>query len=131
MKPQRKRVYVSGPITRGPLAHNINQAVAASLYLLRSGFAPFCPHLSCYSGPATATPEGHVVAFATREGAPGVTWHDWIEMDLAWVAASAAVLRLPGDSKGADLECAEAERLGIPVYGDIFELVYKERVQSA
>lgn len=126
MNPRRKRVYVSGPITKGPLEHNINQAVRATLYLLKAGFAPFCPHLSCYTGAATRTAEGHVIAFATAAGAEGTTWYDWIAMDLAWVAASDAVLRLPGESRGSDLEVAEAERLGIPVYRDAFELVYAE-----
>jgi hypothetical protein len=33
-----------------------------------------------------------------------------------------AVLRIPGDSRGADLDVARARRLGLPVYTDVSEL---------
>lgn len=42
----------------------------------------------------------------------------WLQWCLAMVAVSDVVLRLPGDSDGADREVAEARRLGKPVvYG--------------
>ena len=33
-----------------------------------------------------------------------------------------AVLRIPGESRGADLDVAHALKLGLPVYGDVDEL---------
>lgn len=39
----------------------------------------------------------------------------WLENDLPWVAVSDVVLRLPGESTGADEETAFAESLGVPV----------------
>jgi hypothetical protein len=32
-----------------------------------------------------------------------------------------AVLRIPGESRGADLDVARARRLGLPVYADVNE----------
>jgi hypothetical protein len=60
----RKRIYIAGPITKGPLEQNINQATAAFVELTRLGMAPFCPHWSCYSGTAIKVPDGRVVAYA-------------------------------------------------------------------
>lgn len=119
MKP---RIYIAGPISRGDLAHNIAQAERAFYALLRAGFAPFCPHWSCYGGGPRITPSGTVYAIAERTPA-GTTHDDWIGADLPWVGVSDAVLRLPGESSGADLETAEADRLGIPVFGDVAAVI--------
>jgi hypothetical protein len=40
---------------------------------------------------------------------------EWLESDFAWVAVSDLVLRLPGDSRGADMETKFARERGIPV----------------
>jgi hypothetical protein len=39
------------------------------------------------------------------------TWEEWLDYDKPWLLASDVVLRIPGPSKGADLEEA-----GIPVF---------------
>lgn len=108
----RQRIYVAGPISRGDLAHNIQQAREAGDRLLKAGFAPFVPHLSVFwSG-------------NTPEVLPaGTTAEDWYAVDLPWVAASDAVLRLPGESVGADKEVALAIELGIPVYYNLDALL--------
>ena len=101
----RTRIYIAGPISLGILEDNIRQATEAGLVLLKAGYAPLVPHLTCY------------MAGATPEVLPAGTVHeDWYAADLPWVAVSDAVLRLPGESRGADGEVALAERLGIPVF---------------
>jgi hypothetical protein len=95
----RPRVYISGPITLGDRQANIAQAIEWYDRLIEEGFAPFCPHLSCFAEDAGVKYEHEV----------------WIEMDLRWVEVCDAVLRLPGESKGADEETAHARKLGIPV----------------
>ncbi len=80
--------------------------------LLTAGYAPFCPHLTCYLG--GPTPE-------IDPGSLG--WENWMESDLPWVAVSDALLRLPGASKGADVEVAYAEQHGIPVFYTMEELL--------
>lgn len=125
-----KRVYIAGPISKGDLAANLNQATAAFVALAKAGFAPFCPHWSVYSKPAIETcltsaipSEPVVYCYATRNGNDEMTHADWIGIDLPWVAVSDAVLRLPGESAGADAETAHADSLGIPVFHSVAALV--------
>lgn len=116
----RKRVYIAGPISRGDLGANIKQAETAFLALLGAGFAPFCPHWSCYAfGPDPLHREA--------SAASGLTHDAWISVDLPWVCASHAVLRLPGESVGADLEVSTAIDHNIPVYHSIENLIHVER----
>ncbi|MFE1316782.1 DUF4406 domain-containing protein [Kitasatospora phosalacinea] len=42
-----------------------------------------------------------------------------------------AVLRLPGESTGADLDVATARRRGLPVYHDVSELPHRARREDA
>jgi hypothetical protein len=110
----KTRVYVAGPITKpkGRLQAKIDMARAAGLALLRAGYSPMVPHLTCF--------------FASNEPEilPAGTVHeDWYSVDLPWVAVSQAVLRLPGESRGADLETDLAFELDIPVYYDLPSLL--------
>jgi len=108
-----KRIYISGPITLGNRAHNIKQATDAALTLINAGFAPFCPHLSCYY------PYANDLSHQT-----------WIDIDLPWVAASDAILLLPGKSKGAEMECQHAQQHGIPIFKEIKELILFHKEES-
>lgn len=118
----RKKVYIAGPITKGDLCHNINQATAAFVALAKAGFAPFCPHWSVYAKPVTRF-HGVVCCEATTSGNDEMEHADWMGVDLPWVAASDAVLRLPGESTGADMEVDHALSLGIPVFDDVEHLL--------
>jgi hypothetical protein len=108
----RTRVYVAGPIAIGDLRENIDHAREAGHALLKAGYAPLVPHLSCYwSGD-------------TPEVTPKGTCHeDWMGVDLPWVGVAHAVLRLPGVSKGADTECEYALSRGIRVFYRIEDLL--------
>jgi hypothetical protein len=46
---------------------------------------------------------------------PNIPWQTWINGDLEIVARCDMVLRLPGESKGADIETAHAIENDIPV----------------
>lgn len=108
----RTRVYVAGPISKGDLRANLTQAREAGQKLLKAGYAPMVPHLTCYW------------AGDTPEVLPdGTTHEDWMGLDLPWVAVADAVLRLPGESTGADREVALANSLGIPVYSRLDDLL--------
>lgn len=122
----RKRVYIAGAISRGDLAHNVNQATEAFVALAEAGFAPHCPHWSVYSAGPAESVDGNPLAvkgWGTAAGAPGLSHADWLEIDLAWVRVAAAVLRLPGKSVGADRECEYARAVGIPVFDTVAEVV--------
>ena len=115
------RVYIAGPISLGDLRDNIEQANVAFFELARVGFAPFCPQWSCFGGEMIATQEGY---YSKAEHMPrGTNWDFWIDLDLPWVEVSDAVLRLPGESKGADAEVAHAQKNGIPVFTNIDDLL--------
>ena len=97
----RPRVYVSGPITKGDRNENQHQANVAHKRLLLAGYAVLNP-----------MPTGNL-PFAWDGDVP----HDvWLASDLPWVACADLILRLPGQSAGADMETSFAEKLGIPVY---------------
>lgn len=126
----RKRIYIAGPISKGGLADNVNRATDAFVRLAKAGYAPMCPQWSVFSSPCVPVPAGSVYvegeavqAIGTALGTPGMTHADWLGVDLPWVVASHAVLRLPGESTGADLEVACAERHNIPVFHDLARLI--------
>jgi hypothetical protein len=123
MRPQRKRVYIAGPISKGDLAHNVNQATAAFVELAKAGIAPMCPHWSVYAKPTITDFAGQVWGQATTNGNDEMNHADWLGVDLPWVAVSDAVLRLPGESTGADAETAEAKARDIPVFKSTADVV--------
>ena len=118
-----KRVYISGPITKGDIGHNVRQADAAMLALMRAGLSPFNPMLSCYAGGEGGEFVGVVPNAKAHGGFRDLGHAAWVAMDFAWVEVSAAVLRLPGESTGADAECAHARSVGVPVFESLPALV--------
>jgi len=117
----KQLVYIAGPISKGDMLHNLRQADEAFFALLRAGFAPINPMWSVYAGSAVRL-KGDVVAVA--DATPnGTTHEDWMGIDLPMVSSCVALLRLPGESKGADMEAAHAGRCGIPVFMSVESLV--------
>lgn len=99
------RVYIAGPYSQGDPVLNVRDAITAAETVLAASHSPYVPHLTML---------WHLIA-------P----HDvgfWYAHDLEWLAVCDAVLRLPGDSVGADAEVKEAERLGIPVVTSVAAL---------
>lgn len=129
-----KLVYIAGPISNGDLAANINQGTAAFLSLTKAGIASICPMWSAFSGKARRvgsrenivyTLDGDSLdlsecVFAIAGATPNELTHaDWLKIDFEYIRRCDAVLRLPGESVGGDMETAEAARLGIPVFTSI------------
>lgn len=106
----RTKVYISGPITIGDRNHNFYQAATAEKNLMLAGYAPLNPMRSI------------TLPFAWESCMPHSLW---LECDVPWVVSSDVVLRLPGESAGADREVQIARRANIPiVYSEeeLFEL---------
>ena len=101
------RVYISGPITKGDRLKNYTRAVEAERTLMLAGFAPLNPMRSMTLPHAWSADMPHEL---------------WLQADLPWVEVADAVLRLPGESEGADEECEYAEAKGIPVFSSMFDL---------
>lgn len=99
MEKRRTRVYISGPITLGDTAANVHQAMKAFDQLMGWGYAPYCPHWSHYQA----------IAFPRK-------WGDWLDLDKEWLPLCDVMLRLPGDSRGADREEGWAHEIPMPIY---------------
>ena len=103
-------IYVAGPYSSGDPVVNTRNAVLAGDELVRHGYVPFIPHLSML---------WHFISPHDI--------HFWYDYDIEWLYKCHAVLRLPGESTGADHEVNAAEMLGIPVYYSIEELLSGHR----
>ena len=100
------KVYIASPYTKGDVAVNVKVQLDCADELITLGFAPFAPLYSHFQHMAHPRP-----------------YSDWIEIDLEWVKVCDCLLRLEGDSSGADGEVKYANELGIPVFYSIAELV--------
>jgi len=100
------KVYVAGPYTKGDVAQNIRIAILAADRLSQAGLVPFIPHLTHF---------WHLLC--PHE------WEFWMEQSLAWVEVCDCLLRLPGESIGADREIERARQLGLSVYLSIESLI--------
>ena len=123
-----KRVYIAGPISKGDLKHNVDQATTAFVALSKAGLAPLCPHWSVYSKPclpAVPMDDGRqqVACYGDWQGNDQMSHADWLNVDLPWVQVADAVLRLPGESSGADREVEHAKKHGVPVFDSIADLL--------
>lgn len=99
------KIYVAGPYTKGDVARNVARAIEMGNELWRLGFVPFVPHLT------------HFWHFYGRKD-----YREWLWYDQQWLLVCDAVLRIPGESSGADEETAKAVEVGIPVFQSVADL---------
>ena len=99
------KVFVSGPYTLGNKEKNVRQAILTGEEIIKLGHTPFIPHL-CHFWDKQSHHE----------------YQYWIDYDLDWLESCDALLRIPGDSIGADNEVKKALILHIPVYYSLAEL---------
>ena len=101
------RIYVAGPYTKGDVAINVRNAIEAGNTLVDVGFAPYIPHLTHF---------WHLVCPRPYE--------EWLDLDNQFLPCCDAVLRLEGESSGADKEVELAKSLGIPVFYNNLDLLH-------
>jgi hypothetical protein len=114
-------VYIAGPIRKGDIWANVAQADRATFALMSAGIGVINPMLSCWAGAGMMwAGEPHPLAHGPFRflGADS-----WLSRGLEIVGRCDAVLRLPGESYGADAEVAHAKALGIRVFDDVAELI--------
>ena len=92
-------VYIAGPYTSPDPVMNTKLAVEAFHRILDAGHAAYCPHLSHFADQQTPRP-----------------YEDWMALDFEIIQRCDMVLRLPGDSTGADREVAFAQQHNIPAW---------------
>ena len=101
------KIYIAGPYTKGDVAHNVKNAIFAGNQVAERGHTPFIPHLTHF---------WHLI------------WpHDyafWLGQDAVWLVECDAVLRIPGDSVGADQEIEMARGLGKIIYLSLAEVPF-------
>ena len=103
----RTKVYISAPLTSsGDPQQNVAKAIEVGRELIRAGFSVLIPQLTWHVDPHAEIPH-----------------EDWMAVDIPWVLESDCVLRLPGPSKGADIEVCVATENKIPVYYSVAELM--------
>jgi hypothetical protein len=98
-------VYIASPYTIGNQAENVRRQIDAADKLMSRGYCPEVPLLSHFQ---------HMV-YPRSYG-------DWMAIDMEKLRRSDVLLRLSGESVGADIEVREAERLGKPVVRSFDEL---------
>jgi len=81
------KVFISSPYTIGDVARNVKNAMDTADQLITAGFAPFCPLYSHFQHIAHPRP-----------------YVDWTRLDMEWLKVCDCILRLPGESAGADQE---------------------------
>jgi len=96
------KVYIAGPYTGGDPVLNVRAAIKAGDRVAQEGHTPFVPHLYHF---------WHLLFPHDYEF--------WMRLDFDWLPACEALIRLPGDSSGADREVSMAKELGLPVYDGI------------
>lgn len=100
-----KVVYIASPYTKGDKETNVRRQLCVSNTLMGMGFCPIAPLLTHYQ---------HLLFPRTYE--------EWMKVDFEKVRRSDAVLRLEGESEGADREVDFARKHSIPVVYSISEL---------
>ena len=78
---------------------------AFNVNLIKEGFAPYCPLL------------GHFQQMVHPQD-----YETWMMLDIEWLSACSALLRLPGLSYGAEQEVEYARNNEIPVFYTIEQL---------
>ena len=100
-----KVVYIACPYTGGDVAANVARCMEVAHLLMDAGYCPIAPLLSHFLHVHRQRP-----------------YEDWMAIDMELLRRSDAVIRLSGESPGADRETAAAALFGIPVVRTIPEL---------
>lgn len=99
MNAKLKYVYVAGPMSKGDLLAHVRNAIAAGDQIIAAGGIPYLPQVGIL-----------------WELASPKAYEHWMQLDFAWIAKLDCLVRLPGESSGADREVAFAQGLAKPVF---------------
>jgi len=103
---QTIKVFISSPYTHGDAADNVRLQINFADKLMDEGFYPYVPLLTHFQ---------HLVHH--RE------YNDWLDQCMVWVESCDCLLRIGGDSAGADKEIQHAKDVGIPIFYTIDNLL--------
>lgn len=100
-----RAIYIAAPYSRGVPDEVMARVIDAAERLRAVGWAPFIPHTMTF-------------LWAVRYQHPKGYWLDF---DNEWLTRCDAILRLPGESSGADAEVGLARALGLQVFRTLEE----------
>lgn len=100
-----KLIYLAGPYGQPDPCVNVHKHILVADHLAALGYGVMVPVLSHL---------WHTVSPHPREF--------WMTLDLCLLERCDALLRLDGESHGADEEVAHAQSRGIPVFYTIYDL---------
>ena len=107
------KIYIASPYWNDNYivrAENVMRQIKAADKLLSEGYLPFWPLHSHFI-------EQH---YHREESV-------WLNISLQWLTYMDALVRLDGDSKGADLEVTHAQSINIPVFFGVDDLLKNGR----
>ena len=99
------RVYIAGPYSGGDQCLNVRNAINAAELVVKLGGTPYIPHLN------------HLWELISVH-----SYDFWLEQDMEWLKLCHVFFRLPGESKGADIEEEAAQRHGLTICKTLDEL---------
>ena len=113
---EKKYVYIASPYSIGDMAFNvrrqINCAEEIMKYSQQYNIYPYVPLMSHF----------HQMFYVHN-------YEFWMDQDFAWLERCDFLLRLNGESSGADREVERAEELSIPIYYHIGDLLDALRIE--
>lgn len=105
------KVYIASPYTQGDTGRNVKAQIDTFIALMDNGYLPFAPLLTHFVHMAHPKPYDY-----------------WTAYDDEWLKTCDVLLRLPGESPGADREEGIAQYLNIPIVYSLPELLKKHPI---
>ena len=107
------KAYIAGPYSGPDVCENVRNAIMTSDLLIDAGLAPFCPHLMHYQN--IITPR---------------SYQEWMSQCFEWISVCNCLIRLPGDSPGADQEVDYAKQCGLRIYYHLHDCIAAESIPN-
>jgi hypothetical protein len=103
---KKLKIYIASPYSIGDKEQNVMRQIEAMSELMDHGLIPFAPLLAHYVD--IVHPKPYTI---------------WLQYCMRWVMTCDILLRLPGESEGADMEEVTALVNNMPVFYSIEELL--------
>lgn len=110
---RRKMVYIASPYTLGDVAMNVRRQFDIAEQLVACGYIPYPPLYSHFWHMIYPHPSSY-----------------WMKLDFKILSRCDYLLRLEGESIGADYEVRFATRNSIPVFHSIKEMIDYDATQT-
>lgn len=99
------KVFISSPYTLGDQGRNVKIQMDCADELIKMGCSPFIPLL-----------------FHFQDMIHPLEYDVWLKLTIDWMEVCDVILRLPGESKGADAEVERAKEMKKRVFYNMEDL---------